>query len=359
MGNLGTGRYPHVPPARGYRRGNRWVGIVGAAVALVGGGTVIAWELNKSSGVGVADAAPAAITLSPGSEFAFARLQRPARTVVSTAAGATLAIFTDGARTVRLTGPTRTFREPRFTKAVVTTNAWVRLAPREWKAGGEKATWFEPWLRSALADRRPDVLGIAMEYVHEAKRQKDRSGLQIAGDAHFGPVSAADPDGRAENSDFYDYLGKPWTFPTDGRKERPDPARRLSLDCSGFLRMVYGYRQGYPLRGTNTPGVGLPRRAYAMAEFGPGVRLVPNTGERARQYDLLQPGDLLFFNAGPVQNAHIEHSGMYLGVDNLGHHRFISSRAQANGPTMGDLAGASTLDGDGYWAVRYRTARRL
>jgi cell wall-associated NlpC family hydrolase len=96
-----------------------------------------------------------------------------------------------------------------------------------------------------------------------------------------------------------------------------------------------------------------------MAKVGPGALLMPNTGRRARELDRLLPGDLLFFNAGPVQGSNIEHSGMYLGVDDRGHHRFVSSRSQANGPTMGDLAGESILDGTGYWALRFRTARRI
>jgi cell wall-associated NlpC family hydrolase len=331
----------------------------------VGGSAVVVHQLGRSSQaplVGSADAAGPAGEAGPAGapkKLSFTRLAKPARTVVTDPRGATVAVFTDGARTVRLRGPSRTLREPKYTEAVVTTDAWVRLAPKEWRKGAEQATWFGPWLTKALADRSPDVLAIATEYIHGAKPRLDEQGRQIAGDAAFGPLSDIDPDGRAENSDFYDYLGERWTFPTDGRKERPDAARARSLDCSGYLRMVYGYRLGYPLRGTNTKGTGLPRRAYAMAEFGPGVQLVSNTGERARDYDLLQPGDLLFFNAGPVQNAHIEHSGMYLGVDSDGHHRFISSRATANGPTMGDLGGASLLDGSGYWAVRYRTARRI
>jgi cell wall-associated NlpC family hydrolase len=197
-----------------------------------------------------------------------------------------------------------------------------------------------------------------MEYTYGAVPKKDANGLQYTGDAAFGPLSDIDPDGRAENSDFYDYLGLPWTF-SDGRKEKPSPTHLHSLDCSGFVRMVYGYRMGYPLRGTNTAGVGLPRQAHAIAGAGPGVLLMPNTGKRARELDRLLPGDMLFFNAGPVQGANIEHMGIYLGVDDRGHHRFISSRSQANGPTMGDLAGESVLDGTGYWALRWRTARRV
>lgn len=290
--------------------------------------------------------------------YSYRRLTAPNRTEIVDASGETVAIMTDGARTANIYGRSRTFREPRFTKAVVDTEVWVRLAPRVWQAGAEKQEWFTKWLAAAREDRSPDVLAIAMEYTHGAPAKKDGDGLQFSGDASFGPLAPWDPDGREEASDFYDYLGVPWAFP-DGKKEVPERERFLALDCSGYLRMVYGYRLGYPLRGTNTAGEGLPRRAYAMAELGPGVQLMPNTGVRARGLDRLLPGDLLFFNAGPVVDAHIEHSGIYLGVDDRGHHRFLSSRAQANGPTMGDLAGEPLLDGIGYWAERWRTARRL
>ncbi|BCJ76459.1 hypothetical protein CS0771_60030 [Catellatospora sp. IY07-71] len=289
--------------------------------------------------------------------LSFRRLQDPPRTEVVGQDGKPVAVLTDGSRTVQLAGPRRTFAEPRFTNAKIKSGWWVRLAPAEWTADGAEQDWFRPWLRDALADRSPDVLAVAMEYTYGANPQK-KNGLQIAGDAAFGPLSEIDPDGRAENSDFYDYLGVSWKF-SDGKKEQPSATHLRSLDCSGFLRMVYGYRLGYPLRGTNTPGVGLPRRAYAMAEFGPGAQLMPNTGKRAKGLDRLLPGDLLFFNAGPVQGTNIEHSGMYMGVDDRGHHRFISSRTTANGPTFGDLGGESILDGTGYWAVRLRTARRI
>jgi cell wall-associated NlpC family hydrolase len=306
-----------------------------------------------------AEVAPAGEVPKATGEFAFSRLADPDRTVVQNEAGEELAVFTDGARTVRLNGPARTFAEPRFTEATVTTTSWIRLAPQEWQQGAEGEDWFRPWLEKALTSKAPDVLATTMDYIDGARKKENDKGLQVAGDAAFGPLSKIDPDGRAENSDFYDYLGVSWSFP-DGKKEQPSEKHFLSLDCSGFIRMVYGYRLGYPLHDTNTKGVGLPRRAYAMAQYGPGVQLMPNTGKQATDIDRLQPGDLLFFNAGPVQNAHIEHSGIFLGVDSTGHYRFISSRSQANGPTFGDAGGTSILDGrDAYWAVRFRTARRI
>ncbi|WP_230688796.1 NlpC/P60 family protein [Micromonospora sp. WMMD558] len=292
------------------------------------------------------------------SGYTYQRSTSPDRTEIIDSTGEPVAIMTDGARTVQMYGPSRTFEEPQNTASKVESKYWVRLAPRPYHAGAEKEEWFTDWLSAARHDRSPDVLAIAMEYIEGAPVKKDNQGQQYSGDASFGPLDPLDPDGRAEKSDFYDYLGLTWTF-LDGKAVVPEPDRLLALDCSGYLRMVYGHRLDFPLLGTNTPGEGLPRRAYAMAEFGPGVQLMPNSGHRARGLDRLLPGDLLFFNAGPVVDGHIEHSGIYLGIDDSGHHRFISSRAVADGPTMGDTGGESILDGAGYWAERWRTARRI
>jgi hypothetical protein len=336
----------------------RWIVAAGVALCALLGAGIIVVKATASSPAPVETPSAADRTVVPAVDFTVIRRGKPDRTEVRNAKGAMVAVFTDGARTVRLAGTSRTFAEPRFTKAVVTTDAWIRLAPQEWKPGAEREDWFRPWLEKASADQSPDALAIAMEYVDGAEKIKNDQGLEFSGDASFGPVDPSDPDGRAENSDFYDYLGVKWEF-RDGKKEKPDAAHFQSLDCSGFLRMVYGYRLGYPLRGTNTAGPGLPRRAYAMAGVGPGALLIPNRGKPARDYGLLQPGDLVFFNAGPTQGPNIEHSGIYLGLDDSGHHRFISSRATANGPTLGDAGGDSLLDGPGYWSSRFRTARRI
>ena len=42
-----------------------------------------------------------------------------------------------------------------------------------------------------------------------------------------------------------------------------------------------------------------------------------------------------------------------------GHHRFLSSRGKADGPTLGDLGGTSLLDDGGHYSRGFRTARRL
>lgn len=286
----------------------------------------------------------------------FERLGGPDRTVVRTSAGAVLATLTDGARTAAITGPRRTFSEPRTTTAAVVTSTWVRLLPGEWRAGDEHAPWFGAWLARALDDREPDLLAVATQYLDGAPNEHDAKGVRFRGDAAFGPVAASGA-GRLERSDFVDYLGVAWTFP-DGTKRKPDRSRFGAADCSGFVRLVFGYRGGYPLRGGNEPGPGLPRRAYAMAESGPGVVLVPNTHTRATDYSRLQAGDLVFFESEDG-DAQVDHSGIYLGIDTEGHHRFVSSRERANGPTMGDLGGTSLLDDDGHYSRAWRTARRL
>jgi cell wall-associated NlpC family hydrolase len=183
--------------------------------------------------------------------------------------------------------------------------------------------------------------------------------VRYAGDAAFGPESDTDPDGRAENSDFYDYLGVSWRFP-DAGPARPDNSRYGDVDCSGYVRLVYGYRMGYPLRGGNGSGPGLPRRAFAMSQSGPGVDIIANHGAPPRDYQPLQAGDLVFFHTDPGTDAYrADHSGIVLGTDSAGRYRFLSSRSKANGPTFGDTGGSAVLDGGGYWSQRFRNARRL
>ena len=78
-----------------------------------------------------------------------------------------------------------------------------------------------------------------------------------------------------------------------------------------------------------------------------------------RAFAVLAPGDVVSFDASSDDGSDIDHTGIYLGVDQAGHARFVSSRKSADGPTMGDLRGRSTLDGTGYYATAFRTARRI
>jgi cell wall-associated NlpC family hydrolase len=293
-------------------------------------------------------AAPDARLAAADGQYTYTRLDDPPRTVVTDARGAWLATFTDGAYTVTLLGPSRTFSEPTAAHPVVTTT-WVRVLPAPF-AGTMDAVW----LANELADTGPDIFALAMQYRHDAPPVADGNGVQIAGSALYGPEL---PNGRREEgADFSDYLGVPWTF--GDHKDKPDPRAFRSLDCSGFMRMVWGYRAGLPL-GYLPDGMTLPRHSWELLERAPGTVLIPNTGAQVADFTRLAPGDLVFFKWDP-DNAHpIDHVGMYLGPDTAGRLRFISSRQGSDGPTMGDTRGASLLDGMGLWARAFRGARRL
>jgi cell wall-associated NlpC family hydrolase len=310
-----------------------WLALAVAVVAIVG---VAAFAIYRAI-------APA---------FSYQRVAGTPRTQVRDSAGRVVATLTEGARTVVLAGPERTFAERRTTTATVRGRSWVRLAPRPWHDGDATV---EHWLADAVDDRDPDVLAIGMQYLDGAPDRKDGDGLRYAGDARYGPLSDGE---RAENSDFTDYLGIDWTFP-DGQERAPQADHAGALDCSGFVRMVYGYRSGYPLEWGEPTGRALPRRAVMMAGRGPGVVVVPNNGEQPADIDALLPGDLLFFDVDPNDGPAIDHVGIYLGPDSGGRPRFVSSRKLANGPTMGDLGGASLLTGGGYYAKGWRSAKRL
>ncbi|GAA3828239.1 hypothetical protein GCM10022403_071900 [Streptomyces coacervatus] len=336
-----------------------------AAAGAVGG---YAWEhrghgSDDRTGT-AADSTGTGPSARPTGAHSFERLSAPGRTVARTADGGTLATFTDGARTAVLAGPTRSFSEPRTTTAKVTTDAWVRVLPHEWQRGMEKSAWFKGWFAKALGDSSPDVFAVAFQYSSAGAPDKhNAAGVRYAGTAHFGPRNAGvkNPLDFAyydEKSDFYDYLGIPWTFP-DGTRMQPEKERYGDVDCSGFQRLVWGYRMGIPLHNTNTRGSGLPRRAFAIAAYGPGRLLIPSTGELPTDLSILQPGDLVFFAIIKDQPNLIDHVGIYMGIDDQGRHRFYSSRSAANGPTMGDLSGHALLDGTDFYARGFRAARRL
>lgn len=285
------------------------------------------------------------------STFVIQRLANPDRTVVYSSAGTWLATFTDNARTVTLAGPTRTFAEPATTSATVKTGVWVRLLKTPFNGVLDTT-----WLSTELTDAAPDVLGVAAQYIDGAPSLYNANNLRIAGDAGYGPLLS---DGtRAAGSDFNDYLGITWTY-SSGTSGAPEANELGSLDCSGFARMVFGYRLGIPLSLSADGGKSMPRHSWDIAQSAPDVVVIPNTGARPSSRSALQPGDLLFFDASTSDGTSIDHVGIYLGRDSLGHDRFISSRKTANGPTLGDLGGLSVLDGSGLYASSFREARRV
>ncbi|MFC9325478.1 NlpC/P60 family protein [Kitasatospora sp. NPDC057015] len=318
----------------------------------------------------LASAAHASVQAAPQASgaYRYERLAGPDRTVVRDAGGAVLATLTDKARTAVLTGPGRTFAEPGTTTATVTGDSWVRLLPQPWKAGAEGEAWFRTWFQQSLGSTADDVLAIATQYMAGAAAEKDAKGVRYRGDASFGPIN---PDGssgqdlRLEQTDFFDYLGIPFTF-ADKTTRQPDKTRYGAFDCSGFVRMVYGYRSGYPLLSKDVAGAGLARSANGLARLSPGVPVLPLTTlpgsdvtVRPASIDTLQPGDLVFFEIDTRTGARLDHTGIFLGIDTDGHPRYISSREEADGPTFGDKGGTARLDDNGMYAKGLRSAKRL
>jgi NlpC/P60 family len=284
--------------------------------------------------------------------YHYTRLDDPPRTDVTDANGHWLATFTDNAYTVTLLGPERTFTES-SAKNPVNTTVWVRVL-----AAPFNGTVDEDWLTQSLIDHTSlDVLAIAMQYITDAPPITDSSGLQIAGKASYGPVK--EDDTREEGGDFNDYLGIAWKF--SGKTHQPNADFFQSLDCSGFIRMVWGYRSSLPLNYTPNDGLSIPRHSWEILSSAPGVIIVPDVGDKQlTTFARLAVGDLVFFHAKVEDHdPQIDHVGMYLGQDTAGHYRFISSRQKIDGPTLGDFGGSSLLDGKGLYAKSFRAVRRL
>lgn len=298
---------------------------------------------------GGALAAPGAAHAEPpgeGDDSTYTTVTKRGITTVSDADG-WVATFTRDSRTATVRGPERTLTEPNV-EETVTHQVYVRLLPTAFDGKVD-----EGWLESALADTSPDLLAIAFQYVADAAEVYDASGLRVAGDADYGALI----DGyRAIGADFNDYLGVSWAYPT--YTDSPETEEYGALDCSGYVRMVFGYRGGFPLA-SPPDGVGLPRISYQQESEAPGRMIIKNRNKQAEVSEELQPGDLVFFDATEDDNDTIDHVGIYLGIDSTGKARFISSRRTPNGPTMGDEAAWSVISGSGYYARAFRSARRL
>ena len=278
--------------------------------------------------------------------WTFERLKNPARTLVRDERGALLATLTDGSRSVVLTGPVRTFTES-TTAAVTTSTSWVRLLPQP-----ATSTIDVGWLTTALADRSPDVLAVAMQYVTGAPTLRAADGTLLAGDASYGPLVAGV---RQEGSDWNDYLQVAAVY--DGVTDVPERGQAGSLDCSGYVRMVFGRRLGHPMALT-PDGLRLPRRATQMHTDGPG-KLIADSTTRLTDLTPLLAGDLVLFDASTDDGTAVDHVGIYLGNDSTGAPRFVSSRKTIDGPTLGDTGGRSILSGSGLYASSLRAVRRL
>ncbi|WP_435972605.1 NlpC/P60 family protein [Streptomyces sp. Qhu_M48] len=228
-------------------------------------------------------------------------------------------------------------------------------------------TWspaLEDRIRAWAGSTAPDVLAYAAMFLPGAPAVTAGAGpavgRQVLGQAGYGYL---DPRGnRYEGADFHEYMNSGWTFP-DGTHTGPSSKQVGNLDCSGYIRMVFGHHHQVPLAaGADTSGTRLPRRSRDMVEYAPGARIDQATGGTPPTAALLQPGDLVLFNADSGDDkatVTVDHVGIYLGRDANGDRRFLSSRKTGNGPTMADLAGPSTLDGTGTYATKLHTVHRV
>ncbi|WP_344071860.1 NlpC/P60 family protein [Streptomyces crystallinus] len=243
----------------------------------------------------------------------------------------------------------------------VTHSDWVRVLPEPFDG-----TWtpeLEKTIRGWAGSTAPDVLAYAAMFLADAPQVVSGSGpakdKQVLGKAHYGYL---DPQGYLyEGADFHEYMGIGWTFP-DGYTG-PSSQQVGNLDCSGYTRMVYGYHMGVPMaKATDTSHTRLPRKSRDMVDYAPGARIDRTDGTNPPAAALLQPGDLLFFNADSSDDhptVTVDHVGIYLGKDAAGQRRFLSSRKTNNGPTMADIGGASLLDGTGTYATKLHTVHRV
>ncbi|MEV7614113.1 NlpC/P60 family protein [Streptomyces sp. NPDC089799] len=239
----------------------------------------------------------------------------------------------------------------------VTHGDWVRVLPEPFDG-----TWtpaLEQTVRGWIGSTAPDVLAYAAMFLPGAPGVTcgagPAAGRQVLGKATYSP---ADLRGKHTiGADFHEYMGVGWTFP-NGKFKKADEAFLGSLDCSGYTRMVYGYHMGVPVAEMyDASPARLPRTSEQMDERAPGVRLTRTTGYTPEVRALLQPGDLLLWDAD--EDGTVDHVGIHLGTDALGKARFVSSRMTVDGPTMADVAGASVLDGGGTYGRTLRTVHRL
>jgi hypothetical protein len=250
------------------------------------------------------------------------------------------------------------------TPPTVTHSTWVRLLPAPFTGTVDTA-----WLTAALATTSPDLLAVAMEYI--------TGGVKDAG---YGPLYApgrswdtghADDGTRQEGSDWNDYLGVTGNYPgLTTTTDAAEPHQLGCLDCSGYVRTVFGYRGD---RGITLPmclddaadynGLRIPRRSVDQSASGPGITVVFSASSAPTDLSQIQPGDVLYWDADTTNPAEeegqVDHSGIYLGVDSTGGKRFLSSRKTANGPTLSDLGGPAVITGTSLYGRALRRARRF
>lgn len=244
----------------------------------------------------------------------------------------------------------------------VTHDTWVRVLDEPFDGTWSRA--LDQQIRRWAGDNSPDALAYAMMFGAYALPVTDprlTGTPQVFGQAQYGPLQ---PDGtRYEFSDWNDYIGMDWDYDSGEHRDFPHGNITISgcIDCSGFVRSVYGRHLGIPLTfDTDFDGLNLPRRTMDIGPSGPGVIVAQGVGTPPALTSI-QVGDVVLFDAdfSEPTEGQIDHNGIYLGLDANGDYRFISSRKVANGPTFGDLGGPSLISGGGTYATRLRIIRRF
>ncbi|MFD5423940.1 NlpC/P60 family protein [Streptomyces sp. NPDC127084] len=226
---------------------------------------------------------------------------------------------------------------------VITHDTWVRVLPDPFDG-----TWtpaLEQRISAWAGDTSPDALAYASMYRPFAPALTDpaRQGAQVLGEAGYSKPAAT---GLCyTGADFHEYMGIGWTFPGSAEPVAPEDHFKGQLDCSGFVRMVYGYHLGIPLAlYAKLDGTNLPRESKDLAAKGPGVKIADGGVGQVPSLDGLRIGDTVFFDTDEASDEG-GHIGIHMGTDQHGKLRFVSSRKTPNGPTIADVGGKSILDG--------------
>lgn len=255
----------------------------------------------------------------------------------------------------------------------VTHNKWVYVMDNAFTGVIDSA-----WLMAKLTHTDEDILSIMMQYIANAtvvyRRSSDPAllvpatvitpGTAIGGEAGYGPLDGLGK--RIEGSDFNDDIQFNVVYPSDGT-DHAETAQVGCLDCSGYVRMVFGLRGGMPLQNTPVLPNRIPRVSFNISinPYTPGIIVFNNlTKPSTSELNRLQPGDLVAFDADTSnpneEEGQIDHVGIYLGVDINGDKRFVSGRKSCNGPTFSDIGGTSKLNGTtALYAKSLRAARRF
>ncbi len=279
-----------------------------------------------------------------------------------------------GIRVLASTGatndPTFTFDEFAFVAGtwlnppVVTHNTWGRLTPTPftgWDAN------VEAWLRIARYDTSPDILANAIAYISNAPSILNTAVSatnKLYGQSGYGPLAA---DGtHVEGSDFNDFPGIVYIYPPSGggTTDNPEASGLGCMDCSGFVRMVFGFLGGLPMTRTNSAffdGLNIPRTSSDQGLFGPGT-IVTSQINFAPSLTRVRVCDVPFFdatNGGDETTNQLDHNGIIIGYDQNDDLRFISSRKSIDGPTFADLGGQSIINGtSNLYTTSLRRVRR-